>query len=149
MKAPFFVIQAESRTPGNDEPKSNYYYRDPQTGGYPAFDDTLFRAEPFRTFEEALKCFELILKESPTTFGIGDFSQHAIPTAMRRACGGRIDLDGEYFFTFSIFEVLGKNLNDLFTVPRRVASFSVKQFHNKPNTAPVFTYSYNGPTSNG
>lgn len=147
MKTPIYIIQVESRSPGKTENKIGYFYHDRESG-YPAFDDGLFGAEPFKNFDEALKCFETLLEERPSTYGSGEFSRHAIPGDLRRAVGERIDIDGLYHFHITIFELRGKSLNDIFTVPRRVAIFTVDQFHNKPNTLPVFKFLFNGPTAN-
>lgn len=147
MNNPIYIIQVDSRAPGKEE-KTGYLYID-RDAGCPAYDDSFFRAELFTDRARADRIFAGLLDDRPTTYGSGDFSQHAINIDLRRAVGGRVDLDGLYHFKVTLFEICGKGLLDFVAVPRRDAVFTVEQFHNKPDTRPIYRFIYNGPTANG
>jgi hypothetical protein len=139
MKTPFYVIQAESRAPGESVTKVGYLYVDSECGI--VFADRFNSGGWFYTTEAAMQRWDFIMNEEPTKYTAGSLPgyQYAIPHVLRSAVGGRIDVDGRYEFTFKLIEVIGPSLDKIeVTVVREVEVIAI-QFHNEYDKKPIIT----------
>lgn len=139
MKTPFYVIQAESRAPGESVTKVGYLYNDNEVGL--VFSDRFNSGGWFYTTEAANQRLDFLLNEEPTKYTAGSLpgGQYAIPHVMRNAVGGKIDVDGRYEFTFKLIEVLGPSLDKIEVCVVREIEVIAIQFHNEYDKKPLIT----------
>lgn len=136
-----FIIQcvATSIPGGKGEGEVKYFALDSTSGGYPWFPENWYRAQPFKTLEEAMDVINHTKTEKPTAYNgtRGDaFRQFAIPHTLRGIVGGRIDNDGFYSFTLTVVEVCGDSLAESTITKRHELVINTTQHHNIPNSPP-------------
>lgn len=68
MNSPFYVVCSQA----DDSEVIGYYAIDSQSSGYPYWSPFLFRASPFKTYDEAQKALDYVINEKPISYGSGE-----------------------------------------------------------------------------
>lgn len=141
-----FVIQCTATDVPGVTPAAavtKYFAVDPSSGGYPWFPENWTSAQYFDSYEKAMKVIKGIVEEKDCVYNSSQgaaFSQHAIPSTLRRAAGGRVDNDGYYRFVFHVIEIKGNTLLTSEIIKRYNLIIEGHQYHNTPNKPSVLTY---------
>lgn len=141
-----FLIQATATDVPGQSPAgavTKYFAVDHSSGGYPWFPEHWTSAQHFESYEKAMKVIKAIIEEKPTVYNSSKgeaFSQHAIPSTLRRVAGGQVDNDGYYRFVFHIIEIKGNTLLTSEIIKRYNLIVEGHQYHNTPNKPPVLKH---------